>query len=144
MSCTTQGQARDEILAKFHETWDADETSATVPVLYWDRAQDLPDSGPWCRVTVRHFTGGQATLSNGAGNRRFRYTGTVFVQVYTEHADGMVLADDLADVARRAFEGEVTSPGRVIFRSVRLNEVGHDGQWFQTNVLADFEYDIIH
>ena len=140
----TPTQARDEILSKFHEAWDADETSATVPVLYWDIDQEVPGSGAWVRITVRHATGGQATLSNEVGARRFRYTGTVFVQIFTPHADGMVISDDLAAIAMRAFEGEVTSPGRVIFRQVRLNEAGHDGQWFQSNVLADFEYDYIH
>ena len=40
-------QARDEILSKFHEAWDADETSATVPVLYWDIDQEVPGSGAW-------------------------------------------------------------------------------------------------
>lgn len=140
----TPTQARDEILAKFHETWDADEASASVPVLYGDRSQSVPSEGAWVRIIVRHAAGSQVTLSNEEGSRRFRYTGTVFVQVFTPHADGMVDSDDLATIAMRAFEGEVTSPGRVIFRQVRLNEIGQEGQWFQTNVLADFEYDYIH
>lgn len=143
MSATTK-QARDEILAKFHEAWDADATSSVVPVLYSDVAQDIPDSGPWARVTIRHATGNQATLSNGIGQRRFRHEGQVFVQIFTPFNDGMEDADDLAAIAKQAFEGEVTSPGRVIFRRVRINEVGQDGQFFQTNVVTDFEYDHIH
>ena len=137
-------QARDEILTTFRNAWEAEAISASIPVLYWDIAQDVPTSGSWVRVTVRHFAGNKSSLSNEAGSRRFTHTGTVFVQIFTTHEDGMVLADDLAIIAMRAFEGEVTSPGRVIFRQVRLNEVGQDGQWFQTNVLADFEYDNIH
>jgi hypothetical protein len=136
-------QARDEILATFRDAWEADETSAVVPVLYWDIAQDVPNSGPWARVTVRHSAGNKSSLSNEVGSRRFTYVGTIFVQIFTVHEDGMVSADVLADIAMRAFEGNVTSGG-VIFRQVRLNEVGQDGQWFQTNVLVDFEYDNIH
>ena len=143
MSATPK-QARDEILAKFHATWDADELSANVPVLYSDVAQDVPASGSWVRVTVRHTQGDQATLSNGIGERRFRHEGSVFVQIFTPFNDGMEDSDDLAMIAKQAFEGEVTSPGRVIFRRVRINEVGQSGQWFQTNVLAGFEYDHIH
>lgn len=131
-------QARDEILAKFKEAWDP----TGVPVLYSDRAQDVPDDGSWARVTVRHQAGEQATLSDGIGRRRFRHTGTVFVQIFTPFDDGMVESDELATIAKDAFEGEVT-PGRVIFRRVRINEIGQDGQWFQTNVLAEFEYDLI-
>jgi hypothetical protein len=143
MSATPK-QARDEILAKFHEAWDADTTSADVPVLYSDQPQEVPDSGAWARITVRHLAGGQVTLSNSSGSRRFRHEGTIFVQIFTPFNDGMELGDDLAMIAQRAFEGEVTSPGRVIFRRVRINEIGQDGQWFQTNVLVDFEYDDIH
>jgi len=143
MSATPK-QARDEILAKFHEAWDADETSAEVPVLYSDIAQDVPAEGAWARVTVRHASGNQATLSSGIGQRRFRHEGAVIVQIFTPFNDGMEDSDDLAAIAKQAFEGEVTSPGRVIFRRVRINEIGQDGQWFQTNVLADFEYDHIH
>jgi hypothetical protein len=65
----------------------------------------------------------------------------VTAQIFTEFGDGQVLADSLATVARDAFEGEVTSPGRVIFRNVRAVDVGPDGHWTQTNVLAEFEYD---
>ena len=53
----------------------------------------------------------------------------------------MTLSDQLATIVKDAFEGVATSPGRVLFRNVRYNEVGQDGQWFQQNVLADFEYD---
>jgi len=137
----TPTQARDEILAKFHEVWDV--SASDVPVLYSDRAQDIPDTGSWARITVRHLTGEQATLSNGIGQRRFRHEGTVFVQIFTPFDDGMVRSDELVEIAKTAFEGEVTTPGRVIFRRVRINEIGQDGQWFQSNVLADFEYDQI-
>lgn len=138
MSANPQ-QARDEILATFQEAW----ASTGVPVLYADRAQDVPDDGAWARISVQHQDGNQATLSGAVGQRRFRHTGTVFVQVFTPFDDGMVQNDELVMIAKDAFEGTVTSPGGVIFRRVRINEVGQDGQWFQTNVLASFEYDQI-
>ncbi|MCP4897717.1 MAG: hypothetical protein GY906_12155 [bacterium] len=137
-------QARDEILAVFKTAWDAGAESAGLTVLYWDLAQDPPPTGAWARVTVRHSDGNQATLSNSVGQRRFRHEGTVFVQIFTPLDEGLTLADALTSIVKYAFEGEVTSPGRVIFRRVRVNEVGRDGQWFQVNVLADFEYDDIH
>jgi hypothetical protein len=65
------------------------------------------------------------------------------VQIFTFYGKGGSLSDDLATIAKNAFEGVTTSPGRVIFRDVRSQEIGQEGQWFQTNVLADFEYDEI-
>lgn len=143
MTCVNITQARDEILAKFLAAWIANETSAALPVIYGDVVGEVPASGSWARVTVRHNIGGAATLGGEVGNRRFRHEGIVTVQVFTEHGNGQVDSDVLATVAMDAFEGEVTSPGRVIFRNVRINEVGLDGQWFQVNVLAEFEYDVI-
>lgn len=138
----TLTQARDEMLAVFRESWLADPASAQLPVLYPDTKSVPPTTGKgWVRVMVQHGSGGQATLSNAAGRRRFRHTGIVFVQIFTDRGDGMVLADQLASVAKNAFEGVTTDPGRVTFYRVRVREVGPDGQWFQTNVLADFEYD---
>lgn len=136
-------QARDEILGALKTAWDADPGSTGLPVLYSDTEEDVPATGAWARVTVQHNEGFQATLSNAVGARRFRRLGTVTVQVFTPHNEGGTLSDTLATVAKNAFEGVTTSPGRVIFRNVRVNEVGQDKEWFQVNVLADFEYDEI-
>ena len=140
---TTTAQARNEMLLVLKTAWDADPTSTGLPVLYWDTEGDIPDSGAWCRVTVRHAEGGQATLSSSTGTRRFRHRGTVIVQIFTPHNEGAMLSDDLTDIVENAYEGTTTSPGRVIFRRVRKQEIGQSGQWFQMNVLADFEYDKI-
>lgn len=53
----------------------------------------------------------------------------------------MQLATDLAVVARHAFEGKHV--GDVWFRNARIEEIGVDGAWFQTNVTVDFMYDEI-
>jgi len=139
----TLTQARDEILGHFKAAWDADGTASQYPIRYWAVSEEKPTTDAWVRITVAHVDGGQATLSGATGQRRFRHFGVVTVQVFTKYGDGLTLNDQLCTVAKNAFEGEVTSPGRVIFRNVRLNEVGQDDQWFQTNVLADFEYDEI-
>lgn len=137
----TVTQARDEMLTTFRTAWTAGPPSSTLPVLYPDVSQEVPSSGAWARVTVKHSYGEQATLSGETGQRRFRHTGIVTVQIFTPTGDGQVLSDQLVAIAKGAFEGVTTSPGRVMFRNVRVNEVGQQGQWFQVNVLADFEYD---
>ncbi len=134
-------QARDEILTQFKTTWEGDVVSQDLPVLYRDVPQDIPSSGDWARVTIQHNFGEQVTLSGETGARRFRQFGIVTVQIFTETGKGMELSDTLAMIAKTAYEGVTTLPGRVEFRRVRVNEVGQDGTWFQQNVLADFEYD---
>lgn len=137
---TTPTEARDEILSAHKTAWDADATASLYPLVYWDVSGEKPET-PWARVTVRHQDGEQVTLSNEAGQRRFRHFGVVTVQTFTKYGGGMSLNDELVAVSKNAFEGVTTSPGRVIFLNVRINEVGQEGHWFQTNVLADFEYD---
>ncbi len=135
-------QARDEILAAFKTAWDAGTETAGKPVIYWDRPDSTPPaSGTWARVTVKHVTGSQVTLSGETGQRRFEHTGIVTVQVFTESGRGLTLSDLATEIVINAFEGVTTSPGRVLFRNVRANPVGQDSQWFQQNVLAEFEYD---
>lgn len=137
----TLTQARDEMLAAFRTAWLANSASDQLPVLYPDTADDPPDSGAWARVTVTHGAGGQATLAGDSGQRRYRHTGFVTVELYTPRGDGLVLSDQLVTITKQAFEGVTTSPGHVTFYRVRVREVGPDGQWFHQNVLADFEYD---
>jgi hypothetical protein len=137
----TIDQARDEILGTFRTAWLADSVSQSVPVLYSDVSQEPPDTGAWARVTINHTTSRQATLSNETGARRFRRVGFVTVQIFTPTGGGLTLSDGLTTIAVRAFEGVTTTPGRVLFRNVRPIEVGQDGNWFNMNVVADFEYD---
>jgi hypothetical protein len=134
-------QARDDILTRFRTEWLADGISAPVKLVFDDFEDDLPSStSPWTRITVRHATGGQISLSNEAGKRRYDRKGTVFVQIFTPFGDGLTLSDSLAIIAARAFEGKET-PLHVWFRDVRFVEVGRDGHWYNVNVLAAFEYD---
>lgn len=132
--------ARDEILTLFRTTWLAAADSTNVPLLWDNRAQDIPTSGSFARVSVRHADGAQATLSGETGLQSHRLEGTVFVQVFTPTGDGLTTSDKLVEVAMSAFQGKRTAGG-VWFRRVRAAEIGPDGAFFQVNVLADFEYD---
>ncbi len=134
MPLTTK-EARDEALGRFKTVWDADALSTGWRVLYWDDNQDPPTSGNWARVTMRHATGRVVAI----GGKMAERNGTLTVQLFAEAGDGLSTVDDLATVVNNAFEGHAT-PGGVLFENVRINEIGHDGRWFNVNVLADFEY----
>lgn len=112
----------------------------------WDNVatKSLPPAGhlPWLRAVLRHGASFQATLSGATGKRRFRRTGTLVVQCFDIVGQGLAPGGDLPKIVQDAYEGK-TSPTGVIFRNVSINEIGPDGDFFQTNVVINFEYDEI-
>jgi hypothetical protein len=146
MPIDTITEARDEIYDHFTTAWNA--VPAPVPLLlYADKHQDLPADGDYARIMVRHNIFTQSTLggkpSLGGSGRRFRRSGIVTVQVFTRSNDGLTRADILVQLALDAFEGEDTGSDRIEFINARANEIGQDGPWHQTNVVAEFRYDRI-
>lgn len=143
MSLTPE-QARDDILTAFAAAW-ASKTPAVnggaVPPVKYDQvaSSEPPQDTPWARVTVMHATGTQRSMGT-VGSRLFSRTGVVTVQVFVPGGQGLALADRLGKIALDAFEGQHT-PGDVWFRDATLREVGPDGPWWQTNVVATFAYD---
>lgn len=144
MPVATIAEGRDLILDHFKTAWDAG-TPPIPLVLYDDRKLDLPPDDTYARVTVQHNVFEQRTLggkpSLGGSGRRFRRSGIIAIQIFTINDAGLTTSDALVDLIVDAFEGEDTSSDEVEFINVRANEVGHDGAWHQTNVLAEFRYD---
>lgn len=143
----TFSTARDEILDAFKTAWDAGAgalNSGTVPTVFWDGVPepvDKPHDAPWARIQIRHGLGGQTGIGRNSPQSRFTKTGVVTVQVFQPLAQpGLSQSEGLAEVAKSAFEG-VSTASCVIFRNVRINEVGATDAWYQMNVLAEFEYD---
>ncbi len=151
----TNEDAQDLIFAKFKAAWDAKSAAVNggaVPEVEWPNVERVDGNGnplkplsegnkPWARITVRHSTGDQRTLGE-VGSRRFTRTGTAIVQVFVPAGKrGLVTGDRLGNVALDAFEGEES--GDVWFKNVVQREIGVDGAWHQTNVYADFEYDVV-
>ena len=126
----TIAEARDIMHGVFTAVW-------THPALYDDKAGAPPKTGPWARLSVRHARGQQETLPNPLGNRLFRRDGVIIIQIFTPLGNGLALSDQLAKLVMDAYESSSTS---VLFRNVQLNEIGPDGNWYQVNVVVEFEY----
>jgi len=137
---------------QFRTVWLADAATVAVPVQYPDvAAGEFPPktqdgSGnptAWARASILHNpgAGGQANLSGDSGKRRYARFGSITIAIFTPVGDGLKLADDFVRVAMSAFEGVDLAPTGVVFLNVRFSEVGPDGTYMLTNVLADFEYD---
>lgn len=144
MSCTPT-QARDDLYKLVTDAW-----GVTGPLDYEDRPRGpldplLPPLTPipWARLMMRHTLGNQVTLANGLGNRRFRRYGFFTAQVFCPLGSSLRTPETLGKLVNDALEG-VATPHGVLLRNVRMNEIGPDGsngQWYQINVIADFEYD---
>lgn len=138
MSLTFE-QATDEMLDIFKTAWD----TTGYEAFYEDvKKQRNTNDDPWATVTLRHAAGFQATLSGATGSKTFRRLGLITFQIFTPIGKGLQDSYALAKVLTDAYEGSST-PGGVWFRDVRMNEIGRDGKFFQTNVLVDFQYDEI-
>jgi hypothetical protein len=142
---TTPSECRDDLYTLVVTAW-----GDRGPIDYEDkpRAPDeeeqIPPKGatPWLRLQVRHTDGRQATLANDAGCRRFRRYGLYTIQVFSPLGSSLLDPEELSILVVDALEG-VRTPHCVFLRNVRMNEIGSDGHWFQVNVMADFEYDVI-
>lgn len=141
--------ASNEILGAFRTAWEANSgavNGGTVPSVHYPGMPFSPtDGAAWGRIVIRHRTAEQATLQGDAlygSGTRFEKFGDVTVQIFqpVQPNGGVVLGQELADVAKAAFEGERTANG-IWFQNVVITEVGVDGPWFQFNVTASFRYD---
>lgn len=131
----TFAQASDQILARLKEAWDS-----TGYNLVYDnvREQKQALNVPWAMALVRHGFSNQSSLG-GVGHRTFSRLGILVVTIHTPSSSGLSDAYILAKVVTDAFEG-VSMPNGVWFRNVRINELGREDAFYQTNVLINFEY----
>ncbi len=135
----TYAEAVDVILGLFKTVWD---TSGHI-ALYENVAGDIPTAvAPWARVTLRNVDGRQGSLAGALGVQRFDRDGLLTVQIFVPAGEGLSEAHTLSKIVADAYEG-VAGDNGIWFRNVRVNEIGPDGDWFQTNVLVDFTYDEI-
>lgn len=107
------------------------------PVLYDDKDTEIPSQDvTWMRVSVRN-TGRKI---EGWGNGHiFDVKGILTIQIFTPTNDGRHTADELSELLLAALDGQ-TTPCNVLVRNPQMIEVGLDGGWTATNVLADFIY----
>lgn len=124
-------QARDAMFSIFNEVWQPRHA------VWTDLPSDIPESGVWARVTLRHENGEQASLTGGIGTILYDNTGTLFIQVFTPIGQGSTENYDLCDMLVSAYR---KANKETWFRNVRMQEVGSTGNFQQHNVLIDFTY----
>lgn len=146
----TQVEARGEVFALFKESWDV-ETEAIagyVPHVEYQGVQPRPTPDTekhWARISIQTVGENQTSLSTSegaAGQKRYTAYGLIFVQIFSPRSlnNGFDKGLQLADIAKNAFRGK-TTPGKIWFRNVRVNELEPENSFYRLNVVAEFEYD---
>lgn len=140
MTALTIIEATKEICDKFVQVWP-------YTCHYPNMDFKVPaKSEIWARWQIQYNWGGQGSLANVEGNRRWMREGTVIIQVFTPLNIGQETRYNAVETIVNAYEGKRT-PSDVWFRNVRFNEVIGGTEvsgWQQTNVYIDFLFDQIH
>lgn len=137
----TYAEARDAINALVTTAWNA--AAPGAPLLYDNLDSERPAVPAFFgRVTVRFFDGRLASLGNASGGRVYRREGLVYVQVFTPHGKGLTQANVVSEALVRAIENPGAT-GNIWFRDAHASEIGSDGAYYQINVVARFQYDLV-
>lgn len=134
---TTPNEAKEAVYLRF----TANFTGVAADRIAFDNEEFTePLSGAWVRLVVRGLSRPQETMGK-VGNRKFRPTASVFVQVYTDVNTGVQLSDTLAEEAKNIFDA--VSFSGLDFQAASARETGPDGKWYQQIVEAPFDYEEI-
>lgn len=143
-------EVNDEVNALFLSAWNAGSAAIVgyIPEIRWQGVQyrDLPDGSKfWARLHKETVIEEQASLSTCEGlpgQKKYTASGLVFVQLFCPKSETRAfdLGQKLAKLTRNAFRGKST-PGKIWFRNVRINEIGPEQLYERFNVVTEFEYD---
>ena len=146
----THDEARNEISAQFNNAWNSNSAAVAgyVPHVEWQGKQprETPDTNKiWCRFSIQTVSEEQRTLSYivvEPNQRRYEVSGFIFVQLFCPKSivNSWEIGGKLAQVAKEAFRSKRT-PGGVLFRNVRINELKPEDLYHRLNVVGEFEYD---
>lgn len=131
----TEVDARRAIYDRMDANWD------TTLAVFHKEGQgrfDPPVRANWVRLSVRHNDSEQESLGP-PGSRKYRRIGQIVLQLFAPVDDGLEPLDTMVRQGRTIFEGVRFSEIRT-FDAV-ATEIGSDGDYFQTNLDVDFDYE---
>ena len=143
--------AANEIFSQFIKYWNVEAQTIcgyTPDVHLQNRTKSIQGNEGeaqsnliWCLISQQTVAETQASFRNGECGQSYENDGLVFVQIFCPSDD--TKSDEygrkLAAVARDAFRGKRT-PGGVVFRNARVNELPAEPQWVKFNSVAEYEY----
>ncbi len=131
----TPTEARKEIMKRY-----LSEFSGQFPVAIDNKKLEKPDGVKWVRLTILFNDGNQDSLGK-VGNRKYVKRGLIFVQVFTPINKGTNTNDDLCNSSLNLFDGVRISD--LWMYNGKINTIGPDGEFYQQNVVVEFEFENI-
>lgn len=123
--------AKTTIQSSFDTAW-AGETD-----IAWDNVEYKSENTEFVRMSIQFDIGEQASLG-GITNRLFRYSGIVFLQIFTEPNENPQRNDELAQLALNFF---VTPLSGIKFFNPAVKYIGISKNYFQQNVTVEIQID---
>ena len=102
-----------------------------TPIAFENKTYDGVDE--WVRLTIQNGPAFQASMGD---NPAFRFTGVVFVQIFTTTDTGSGRAVELVDIAETMFRNLVLTNLR--FKVSQVKKMGKSGELYQINVSTEF------
>lgn len=131
----TPTEARNEIMKRY-----LDNFTGQFPIAVDNKKFDKPDGVKWVRLTIKFNSGNQDSLGR-ENNRKFTKQGLIFVQVFTPSNKGTDDNDDLCNSSLNLLDG-VRINDLWLYRG-RIKTIGSDGEFYQQNVVVEFEFENI-
>lgn len=131
---TTINQARAAIYERI--------ATLNLPTDWGDANIEMtPTADVWIRPSVRFASGGVTSLGGQTVATRRARGGTVIIQVFSPIGQGEEPGDVVTDQLVRLFEGMRDGP--IMYRNVAVRDVGRDESWWQSNVTAEFDFEVV-
>lgn len=130
---------RDRVLAPLKTIVD----SLSLYAIYDDTAKEVPKDvmTEWVRISVKHGNGSRASLGRADAKSKHTQSGFLFIEIFTPREDGLTNSDlysaAFADSLRNFSDGDIW------IGDVSEVEMGEDGNWFRSDIVAEFSYDLI-
>jgi len=132
----TPSEARNAITSRY-----LTEYSEQFPIALDNLKFERPNPNvKWVRLNIQFNSGNQSSLGT-IGNRKFIKYGLVFIQVFTPINKATEDNDLLAASSLELLDG-VRLEGLWLYNG-RIDTIGSDGEFYQQNVVVEFEFEDI-
>lgn len=110
--------------------------------IVWSNVQaNQPTDVDWAQPYIRHVTGPQRGFT-ARGKRRYRQTGIVWIKIHTLSGDGTTNHVPITQKVLDYFQKLRIS--NISYVNIRAVEDKAHGQFFVTDFMADFSYDVFN
>lgn len=131
----TPSEARNEIMKRY-----LNEFTGQFPIALDNKKLEKPDGVKWVRLNIQFNDGNQDSLGQPT-NRKFVKQGLIFVQVFTPANKGTNENDDLCKDSLELLDG--VRLNNLWMYNGRISTIGSDGEFYQQNVVVEFEFENI-